>query len=315
VRPNEGKEKSLMNVVRTIAGASLVIAAIVATTAPVAAQHPVEGIDLMIRNLRESGQPVIPIYEGWFPGRNGGYDLCFGYFNLNLEEARTLQVGPENRVEPARLDGAQPTHFDPVPPAPNRYRRTFCAFTVHVDDPSETVTWTLTWNGQDFAVPSNTSDVYQINEPDQRSRSSVAPVIRFEPEGPEGQGRHGELWGPEQSGTVGSPVELTISATHPEGQRSTAVLVDEGVGGEFDSPWFARWALHSGPGEVAFSSRESEPGGWITIENGGQGTDRVTFSEPGRYVLRLQVIDAPGEGGSFQFQCCWTNAYVEVDIS
>jgi hypothetical protein len=295
-------------------GAIFAVAAI-CVAAPAAAQHPVENIDLMIRNLRESGQPVIPIFEGWFPGREGGRDLCFGYFSLNLEEARTIPVGPENHVRPARLDGAQPTHFDPVPPPPYSYRRTFCAFTVHVDDPSELVTWTLTVDGRDYTVPSNSDLVYQINEPNQDSRNSIAPVVRFEPSGPEGSGRHGDLRGPPQRTTVSRPLELTFSARHPSGQRTVAVSVDDDIGGESNAPWYARWALHSGPGSVTFSSRMNQPGGWLTIPNGERGTDTATFSEPGRYVLRLQVIDAPGEGGSFQFQCCWTNAYLEVEVS
>jgi hypothetical protein len=292
----------------------LVGAALTGLAAPAAAQHPVEDIDLMIRNLRDHGQPVIPIYEGWFPGKTGGYDLCFGYFNMNLEQARRVELGPGNRVEPARLDGKQPTYFDPVPPAPQRYRRTFCAFTVHTDD-KEPVKWTLHWDERDYTVPSNYDDVYQINEPNQDSRNSIAPVVRFEPSGPEGQGRHGDLWGPAQTARVGRPLELAFSAHHPEGERTVAILSDDEDATSVDAPWYARWALHSGPGDVTFSSRQSEPGGWIETHDGERGADNATFSAPGRYVLRLQVIDAPGEGGSYQFQCCWTNAYVEVDVA
>lgn len=305
-----------MDMIRHIARTALIVAVSSAAASPVVAQHPVEGIDLMIQNLREHGQPVIPIFEGWFPGREGGHDLCFGYFNMNLEEARDLPVGPENHVNPARFDGMQPTHFDPVPPPPQRYRRTFCAFTVHVDNPNDTVTWTLHWGERDYSVPSNTFDVYQINEPNQDSRGSVAPIIRFEPSGPEGQGRHGDLWGPPLSTRVGQPVQLTVTARHAmEGGRTSAVSVEDGDGGASDAPWYARWALHSGPGAVTFSSRRAEPGGWVEIQDGAQGSDTASFDTPGRYVLRLQVIDEPGEGGSFQFQCCWTNAYVEVNVS
>jgi len=292
----------------------VVVSAGLAFAAPAVAQHPVENIDLMVRNLRDSGQPVIPIYEGWFPGRDGGFDLCFGYFNLNLEESKSVPVGQDNRVEPARLDGVQPTHFDPVPPPPNDYRRTFCAFTAHVADASEQVTWTLRFDGREYTVPSNLSAVYQINEPVQESRNSVAPIVKFEPDGPEGTGRHGDLWGPPLRGVVGRPVQLaTISVRHPLGDRAVPASVDGGGGGA--GGWFARWALHSGPGTVTFSSRNDEPGGWLALPDLGQGTDRVTFTAPGRYVLRLQVIDSAGEGGSYQFQCCWTNAYVEVEVA
>jgi hypothetical protein len=286
-----------------------------ALAAPVAAQHPVEHIDLMVRNLRDFGQPVIPIFEGWFPGKNGGYDVCFGYFNLNLKEEKTLPVGPDNFVRPERYDGGQPTHFDQVPPPPNDYRRLFCAFTVNVPDRTEELTWTLRWDGQEYTVPSNLGDLYQINELTQPSRNSFAPIVRFEPNGPEGEGRTGTLRAAALRGAVGRPVQLpAFTAKHPLGEEAPAVSVDGGGGGGATT-WYARWGLHSGPGTVTFESRNSEPGGWLELPEGGTGTDRATFSAPGRYVLRLQVIDSAGEGGSFQFQCCWTNAYVDVEIA
>ena len=39
-------------------------------------------------------------------------------------------------------------------------------------------------------------------------------------------------------------------------------------------------------------------------------TTRVTFSQPGDYVLLVQVLN-----GSFANQCCWTNAYVNVTVT
>ena len=38
----------------------------------------------------------------------------------------------------------------------------------------------------------------------------------------------------------------------------------------------------------------------------------ATFSEPGEYVLRVFANDRSGGGGS---QCCWTNAFVRVNVS
>ena len=44
-------------------------------------------------------------------------------------------------------------------------------------------------------------------------------------------------------------------------------------------------------------------------------TTSVTFARPGDYELRMQAIDNPNEGGSYQFHCCWTNGYVRVHVN
>ena len=35
--------------------------------------------------LRPAGQPVIPIFDGWYENPDGTKSMCFGYKNLNLE--------------------------------------------------------------------------------------------------------------------------------------------------------------------------------------------------------------------------------------
>ena len=39
----------------------------------------------------------------------------------------------------------------------------------------------------------------------------------------------------------------------------------------------------------------------------------ATVDTPGEYVLRAQVNDSSGDGGS-GLQCCWTTAYVKVTV-
>jgi hypothetical protein len=46
----------------------------------------------------------------------------------------------------------------------------------------------------------------------------------------------------------------------------------------------------------------------------GKATTNVTFSEPGDYVLHVQVNDFSGDGGG-GFQCCWTTGLVKVSVS
>ena len=40
----------------------------------------------------------------------------------------------------------------------------------------------------------------------------------------------------------------------------------------------------------------------------------ATFSSPGEYLLRIEALDETGEGGS-GFQCCWTSAHVQINMS
>ena len=103
--------------------------------------------------LRPSGQPVIPLYEGYYPNPDGTYEICFGYFNLNTEEVVDIPLGPDNFIEPAELDGLQPTHFDSVPTA--GYRRHFCVFSVTVpqDFGDGRVVWTLRSAGETVSTP------------------------------------------------------------------------------------------------------------------------------------------------------------------
>ena len=48
----------------------------------------------------------------------------------------------------------------------------------------------------------------------------------------------------------------------------------------------------------------------------GRGTANVyaTFSEPGQYMLRIQVDNWAGPDSSEADQCCWTNVYQTVRV-
>ena len=46
----------------------------------------------------------------------------------------------------------------------------------------------------------------------------------------------------------------------------------------------------------------------------GTATVNATFSEPGDYILHVQLNDYSGVGGG-GFQCCWTNGEVKVTVT
>jgi hypothetical protein len=289
---------------------------------PLSAQHPTENMEFMFSNLRPSGQAVIPIFDGWYQKPDGTYDLCFGYFNLNTKETLEIPLGPNNLIEPRRFDGSQPTHFMPVPGPPNLYRRYFCTFALNVpsDFPkTERITWKLSVRGSAYSVPGHLGSInYKIQELSAKDggRSSVAPVIKFLPTGPEGRGRSGVRAGP-LTVAVGNPLTLSMSVTGPQGVSGGTVMdLDDDDGGRpviRDGKrriWWVIWAKHQGPGEVRFSPQEIDV--W---EGDTTATSRATFSTPGDYLLRVQAIDNPGEGGSYQFHCCFTNGYVKVTVT
>jgi hypothetical protein len=290
----------------------LVAAVLGVTRAPIAAQVPIGGTEWGVANLRPFGQPVLPIFEGWYQNDDRTYDLCFGYFNLNIEEEVDLPLGPDNFISPSRFDGGQPTHFDPVPGEnypQYQLRRPHCVFTVTVpeDFGSERVVWTLRVRGKTYSVPGHvTSPPYVLEEPDVPTVNRTAPVLRFEPDGPAGRGRNGPgPWGgvtaEPRTVAVGDPLAVTASVRPPShGDRDI---------------WWLGWMKYQGPsdGEVAFAPKHVE-----VYPPEDTGTTTVTFSEPGRYVLLVQAIDWPtskdGDAG-FWFACCWTNGFVEVVVT
>jgi len=254
-------------------------------------------IQLMLENLRPSGQPVIPIFDGWIPKEDGSYDLCFAYFNLNLQEELHIPLGPDNFIEPAEFDGRQPTHFHQVPPG---YRRYYCAFTVNVPPTfgDQRVVWTLRRHGRSYSTPGHIQRrEYLLEDLYQRSEDRVAPWVRFlEPaESETARGRRGVRAGP-VAAVVGSPLTLTLSVTDaepkPQGNRPRSFEV--------------LWYKHQGPpGKVSFGEKS------IKLEKGETtATTTATFSEPGDYVLRVAALN-----GDFFSHCCWTTGYLKVTVT
>ena len=237
--------------------------------------------------LRPSGQPVIPLYEGYYQNPDGTYEICFGYFNLNTQEDLDLPLGPANFIEPAEFDGGQPTHFDRVPAG--NYRRHLCVFTVNVpaDFGDREVVWTLIRDGETASTPGKVLQSYALDEPAADGRGTVAPVLRFGANEAEFQGRTG-FTAESRTVSVGDPLTLGVWIDHPA-----------------DQTWVG-WTHHQGPGEVDFAEAE------ISVNMAaGMATTTARFSEPGDYLLRVQVIDSTA---NFEFHCCWTNGYVPIRV-
>ena len=240
------------------------------------------------------GQSVNPSFEGWYPNDDGTFSLSFGYFNRNYEQALDLPVGAANRFEPGPADRGQPTHFLP--------RRQTGLFTVTVpaDFGDRTLSWTVTAGGETFSVPGHLRPEWEIDALHEITSGNRPPALRFAPGGAAAQGPGGVRAA--LDARVGQPVPITVWASddgiqkRPTGNPPQLGLV---------------WSRFRGPGEVTFS--ETRP----TVAEGGRAVTTATFSAPGGHVLRVLAWDDSGPQGSIMaggFQCCWTNAYLDIDV-
>jgi len=272
-----------------------------ASGAPAVAQRiPFEKRFFNEQVLRPHSQPVVPIFEGWYRNANGSYELCFGYFNLNLDQALDIPLGEHNYMEPAAYDGRQPTHFTPVPgmtpssPFTSRLRRIWCAFTVTAPadfGTDDQIWWTLESTEGPVRVPGTINPSYILDEPRSDGMGEVAPILRFVDGGAPFQGRKGAT-APTRRVRAGEPLQLELFVEHP-----------------FEEQLWVGWLRYRGPGVATFAPTEER----VRMQDGrGVARTSVTFTEPGTYELLVQSIDGTA---NFEFHCCWTNGYIPVEVT
>ncbi len=252
--------------------------------------------------IRDSGRPIVPVFEGWFQNPDSSYTLSFGYISMNLVETLHIPVGEDNFVEPREFNGGQPTYFRQIH---RSIRRPWNTFMIRVpkDFGDKRVVWTLRDHGQTYSVPGHiTRRDYIIENPVAPARAATgtagayAPRMRFDPAQPYVQGLAGTRHGP-LTARVGRPLEIPVYVNSGEtlNQRPESWLY---------------WMLYSGPGDVTFSEEQVR----IELTNKeGMGSTSATFSEPGNYVLLVQSIETLRN--SFEYHCCWTNGWVEVTVT
>lgn len=236
--------------------------------------------------IRDNGQPVIPLFDGWFPNDDGTRTLCFGYFNMNRLESLDIPKGSANYLSDQRFTANVPTHFDPLPP---RYRHVFCAFSITVPESfgrDEKIYWHLTSNGQELKVPGHLLSAYVLDEPRSDGRGDIAPLVRLGEQS--ARGRKGIHHAEVLNTAVGKSIPLRATIEH------TA-----------DEVWVG-WSHHSGPGKVDFDKKE------YMTPSGEETEVFASFSEPGEYIVRMQTID---DIAAFEFYCCHTNAYFHITVN
>ena len=246
-----------------------------------------------------TGQDVTPAFDGWEANPDGTFNLAFGYFNRNLDEEIDIPIGPNNTVEPGGPDQGQPTHFYP--------RRNRYVFRIKVpkDFGTKEISWTLTARGKthrSFATlkPEYITDdqlqqfdIGDFGHNNAKLRGNKRPSVRVE----------GDLT---RTVKVGQPLALT------------AVTADDGLPPPIPAPirqvgrhgaWGLRlsWLVYRGDSKhVTFDPeqiksypdyRPNTNSPWTPTwmppppPADGKFPVKVTFTEPGTYVVRALVHD------------------------
>ena len=233
-----------------------------------------------------SGQSVVPYFEGWIRKPDGTFDLVFGYFNRNWQQELAIPAGPDNTVELGGPDSGQPTYFLP--------RRQRFAFRVNVprDFGKKEVVWSLTANGRtehafgsllreqeitERVVLTNGGYDPGLTDPNKPPSVTVAPIPDAVPGAPvtltvtvsdDGLPKPRAAPAPRQtpSGTFGGQVNSTTGGARPAGLTVS-------------------WIQYGGPGKITFGTTGAMP----VVD--GQAVTTVRFEKPGTYQLVASASD------------------------
>jgi hypothetical protein len=288
---------------RAVHAAGALALAALAASVIASAQVPIEP-------AKQFGAGITPAYEGWFDNPDGSHNFLIGYLNRNRALEVDIPIGPNNRIEPGGPDRGQPTHF-----LAGRQTGTFLITVPKAFSPTQTVTWTLTVNGQTNSIPLKLNPLYNISPLKDSSVANTPPVLRFAEGGPAIQGPVGTLdKAIARTASVSAPLDLPLWAADDAKYTNNSSQPMRGQ----RTPVSLSWAKYRGAGTVTFDKPrpavDKIKGGGVNEPFEGKSTTKAKFSEPGEYVLQVTVNDYSGDGGG-GFQCCWTNALVKVTVT
>ena len=236
----------------------------------------------------DSGQDVVPVYEGWIRNPDSSFDLVFGYFNRNFKEELAIPAGPDNTIEPGGPDRGQPTYFLP------RRRARLLRVRVPPDWGQQVMTWTIVANGRTEKAYGDLLPVQEINE---RIIMSGGNTVAFGDENPNKP--PAITVAPPAQASASTPVKLTATVVddglpkpRTPAARPIAPSRNSAIQGQINSTTGARprgltvtWFQYRGPAKVTF-----EPDGSIPVTN-GSATATARFDAPGTYTLVATAND------------------------
>jgi hypothetical protein len=236
-----------------------------------------------------SGQNIVPVYDGWERNADGSFNMVFGYFNRNYVDELVIPIGDANNFASGNPDRGQPTYFYP------RLNRYVFRVSVPKDWATKELVWTLTANGRT-----------------ERAYGSLLPIWEIDNRPELGGGASAQNQAPslviEETYAAKLPDPLTLHSTvsddgrpPPRPPQKPPAQVTQGnpsagaVAAPVNVPFFqpARppqglsvgWIAYRGVGKVRI-----EPAGYQRVQN-GRAVTTVTFDEPGTYVLRATASD------------------------
>lgn len=238
-----------------------------------------------------SGQDVVPSFDGWLHNADGTYTFVFGYMNRNYKEELSIPAGPDNKLEPGPgADQGQPTYFLP--------RRHAWVFQVKVpaDWGSKELVWTITAHGKTEKAYASLQMEEEIIPRLIMSRGNLSPGLDDPNKPPV------VSIAPVSGATVASPVTL-IAVVSDDGLPKPRVIkaraeVTPGkaqtntAGSRPRSGVSVSWFEYRGPAKVTFEPRDPVKVGMPgePVANGKAGT-AARFTQPGTYVLRAVADD------------------------
>lgn len=239
----------------------------------------------------DTGQNVQPAFDGWVRNVDGSIDMYFGYLNRNFVEELNIPIGPDNSMEPNGPDRGQPTYF-----LPRRQRYVFSVRVPKDWDPKRDVVWTLAAHGRTSRIFGTLNPEDEIVERNVLTNGNFAAL---EPGHVDVNKPPAIQVNPKQ--TFALPGAFTLTATinddglpKPRGRRvirstrdtATQVLtVDEAPEQQLASQLRITWIQYRGPGTATFEPPT------VFATAGKDATTKVTFSDPGTYVLRAYARD------------------------
>lgn len=226
----------------------------------------------------DSGQNLVPVFEGWQRNDDGSYKFYFGYLNRNYKEQLDVPVGPNNRFESGPLDRDQPTHF--------YARRHKFVFSVNVPkdwDKSRRLQWILVVNGKTETANGWLQPEWEVDDGVIQMNLGPGGAPPVDPPNRRPQVTTGSK---DVSAVVAKPVTLSIEATDdgipkPRKPRPGATTPPSPQGLR------VRWLHYRGEGHVTFTPDQSVPVHGTPIS---QSTQAV-FDAPGTYIVRAVLFD------------------------
>jgi hypothetical protein len=285
-------DRGLRIAVRAARMAALVLAVV----APLIGQS--QSTELHVRF--NSGQSVVPVYEGWERVPDGSFNMVFGYLNRNHVEELSIAVGAQNGFDPGPADRGQPTYFYP--------RENHFLFRVNVPkdwDRKKELVWTIAANGKTEVTRATLLDIWEIDRKVEVSNAGSAGGVQVS----------NELIAKDQPPVVkidpiarpraGAPVTITATVTDdgipppnqkPRPQRQLEPSLRGAPPSPVNVPLPQRprpvqgalsvlWQVYRGPAHVTF-----DPEGYVKVVD-GKVEVKATFAKPGTYTLRAYGHD------------------------